>query len=474
MEPALAAAALRRALPGLVHPITVADASVASGLALRDAEAGLNWLTSEYRGHLRVTEDGDLVRVFPHGFTKPWQTEEALARAARRAGRALLGAARLLVRAWLLVVMVSYALVFLALILGATVARQGGSSDRDDSPAVGLAGALFRMIADALFWTFHPFSPLYVGRGAGPAGARTERRRGDAFYEKVNRYVFGPRAAKEDPGEARARLLREIRARRGRIALGDVMRVTGLPRDQADPMMARLMLDYDGSVDVGDAGGVVYRFEALRRSAMEGPTLRERPAWERLPALPPLTGNSAGVNLLVTALNGFNLLASAWAIHNHLTLSNLALLFGPERPPSLPDAGVPIVLGVVPLVFSTLLFVLPVLRALYRGRQERRAADERARLGVLREAVTGAAKREPVPDERLRAVVRVATGEEPTSKDITRRVVALGGDVETGPDGEVRYRFADLEADEAAAAEERAHAPEEEARIGRVVFASDR
>lgn len=477
MEPPAAAEVLRRTLTDPKRPITVADASVASGLALRDADAGLTWLTREYRGHLRVTEDGDLVHLFPHGFEKPWETKEAFARAFEAVGRALVGAGRFVVRAWLLVVMISYALLFLALILGATFAKQG-SSDRDDSPGLNLVGALFRMIADALFWTFHPFSPLYVQPGwsgsRAPAARAGQSGEKVAFYEKVNRFVFGPTTTKTDPQVTRARLLQEIRAQRGRIALADVMRVTGLPRDEADPLMAGLMLDHDGTVDVSEGGGIVYRFEALRRSASAEPTRRPPPAWERLPTLPPLTGNAAGSNVAIVLLNGFNLLASLWAIDANLTLSNLSLLFDRHRPPMLPADGTPIVLGVIPLIFSTVLFVLPIVRALYRTREQKRLADERARLTVLREVVTHASKGEPVADERLRAAVRVATGEEPSSKEITRKVVDLGGDVDVGPEGEVRYRFAELEADQEAVEEERARAPEEEARLGTIVFASDR
>src|SRR5688572_26450561 len=110
MDPAAAAEVLVRTVERPeARPITVADAAVASGLALRDAEAGLTWLTSEYRGHLRVTEDGDLVHLFPNGFTKPWEKERVLA----AIGRALAGAGRFIVRAWLLVVMIGYALLFI-------------------------------------------------------------------------------------------------------------------------------------------------------------------------------------------------------------------------------------------------------------------------------------------------------------------------------------------------------------------------
>jgi hypothetical protein len=479
-QPAAAAEVLRRTLTDPKRPITVADASVASGLPLRDAEAGLTWLTSEYRGHLRVTEDGDLIHLFPNGFTKPWETQEWFSRILSNVGRAMAGAGRFIVRAWLLIVMATYALVFVALIIGATLARQG-SSDRDDSPGLNVVGGLFRMLADALFWTFHPFSPLYIQPGW--TGSHHAHRRAEldgegagekvAFYEKVNRFVFGPRIAKEDPHAARARVLQEIRAQRGRIALGDVMRVTGLPRDQADPLMARLMLDHDGTVDVSEGGGIVYTFEALRRSASNESPTRPRAAWERLPVLPPLTGNTGAANVMIAMLNGLNLLASVWAIKNNLTLANVALLFDRRRPPVLPDDGIPLLLGVIPFVFSLVLFALPLLRTVYRTRQQKRLDEERARLAVLREVVTSAPRKEPIADETLRTLVRVATGEEPTSQDITKRVVALGGDVDVGPDGEVRYRFADLEVDAEAVAEERERASEREARIGKIVFASD-
>jgi hypothetical protein len=477
MEPAAAAEVLRRALKDPTRPMTVADASVASGLAMRDAEAGLQWLTSEYRGHLRVTEDGDLVHVFPNGFTKPWETREWAERVAAAIGRGLLGAGRFIVRAWLLTVMIAYALVFVALMVGLAFARQGGSSDRDDRhPGTWVIGGLFRMIADAFFWTFHPFSPFYVDTSYAPQRRHAEEEQEKIpFYEKVNRFVFGPHLKPEDPNATRAKILTEIRAQKGRIGLGDVMRITGLPRDRADPLMARLMLDYEGSVEVGEQGGIVYRFEAIRRTAEEAPREpRPAPAWGKRASLPPLTGNGLGANVAIALLNGFNLLASGWAIANGLTLSNLAALFSKTPPAVLPDPGVPIVLGVVPFIFSVAIFVMPALRALARLAAEKRVRKENARLAVLREVLSRSTKKEPVPDEVLREAWREAAGDEPTSKDITARVVELGGDVDTGPEGQVRYRFADLEAESEALEEERARASEEEARLGKVIFASDR
>src|SRR5262249_29483507 len=143
------------------------------------------------------------------------------------------------------------------------------------------------------------------------------------FYEKVNRFVFGPTERPEDPLAMDRRVVGAIRSSKGRIGLADVMRVTGLPRSQVDAMMARLMLDYEGTVEVPDDGGIYYVSPAPRRPADEIGEAAQNPAWDRPKKLPPLTGNSGAANFGIGALNLFNLLASLWAIGNHFTLSNV-------------------------------------------------------------------------------------------------------------------------------------------------------
>ena len=104
-------------------------------------------------------------------------------------------------------------------------------------------------------------------------------------------------------------MLAAIRAGKGRIGLADVMRVTGLPREKADPMMARLMLDYEGDVDVSEEGGIVYRFAAIRedgdgraRSASRRPRGRARSRCRRSRATRPArTSPSSALNALQPA-----------------------------------------------------------------------------------------------------------------------------------------------------------------------------
>jgi hypothetical protein len=483
MDPGKAGEAIRARVDPKA-PLTVADAAAQTGLALRDAESGLKWLSTEYRGQLRVTGDGQLVHLFPQGFTKPWEGRDARRRLFQRLGHGLMGVLRFVVRAWVAIVLVGYAALFVGLILAMTFARQGNDSRRSgDLPGGALAYAFFRVLGDALFWTFHPWSPFSVYSAGGWQGGYGQRYAPSRaagprvpFYERVNRLFFGPAVPPEDPRETPRRVLAAIRAGKGRIGLADVMRVTGLPREQADPMMARLMLDYEGDVGVSEDGGIFYSFPAIRKTASEGPDANVPPppaAWETEPKpLPPLTGNTAGANLAILALNGFNLLMGFWAIGNGLTLERVVHLFD-RVPPPVVDPSLPIALGVVPLIFSALLFVVPVGRAIARPFRSRHVTEERGRLAVLRAVLERIRGKQPVTDRVVADAWRGATGQGAPPKRLDRELVALGGDVDITEGGETRWRFADLETEATAVAAEREAAAEEEARLGDVVFASD-
>jgi hypothetical protein len=185
-----------------------------------------------------------------------------------------------------------------------------------------------------------------------------------------------------------------------------------------------------------------------------------------------------GTNLLVGLLNAFNLAMGLYALDGNLTLARVVHIFQSDPrhgvPIPMPYDGVPIVLGVIPLVFSAALFLLPLGRALLQPLRTKKVAHENGRLGALREilARVGAGRR---PTEAaLKQAWTKAAGTEPSSQELTRVVVDLGGDVDIQENGEVRYRFVDLETEAAALEAERAAAEENEARVGRTVFGSDR
>jgi len=234
------------------------------------------------------------------------------------------------------------------------------------------------------------------------------------------------------------------------------------------------MLDYDGDVFVSEEGGIVYRFEKMRRTAASRPEPEPEPppAWTKARELPPLTGNSVGANVGIAALNAFNLLMGWWSIDNDMTVERAMHLFD-RVPYHVVGTGTPVALGLVPLVFSALLFLLPVGRAVARPFQARAQAEERGRLAVLREVIERLRADEPVTDAAVAEAWRRATGQAPAGKRVDVELVALGGSVAIEESGATRWRFPDLETEAAAVEAEREAAPESEAKLGKVVFATD-
>ena len=122
--------------------------------------------------------------------------------------------------------------------------------------------------------------------------------------------------------------------------------------------MSRLLLDYDGEVEVSEEGGSSTASRRCgRRWTRRPPSGRSR-SGPASSSLVPLTGNELGTNLIIAGLNGFNLLMSWYALSNDLTFEKISWLIQmpqlqrPARPlPPLPP-GTAVALGVVPLVFS--------------------------------------------------------------------------------------------------------------------------
>lgn len=450
--------------------LTIADAATAAGLPLREAEAGLHLLVSRYRGTLSATEKGELLFHFPYGLSLPFTKQPWLHRAIDKIKRTVLGVGKFVVRAWISIAMITYALVFLAVgIAIATRDERGGA----------LVGAVLRVMFEALWWTFHPFSPFAAVNVWDNRSWSQPRQKKAPFYERVNRFVFGPEEKKPDAREMEKRILMQMRAQKGRVGIGDVMRVTGLPREEADPLMARLMLDYQGEVKVTDDGAIFYEFPDVRRTASDGHMVAPPPVWREQVKAQPITGNDGGSNWTISLLNGFNLAMSLVAMKTNLTFDRLLHIIEhwksivPVAP--LPYDGTPLIFGLVPFVFSALIFAMPVYRWATDAAKKRKVAEENGRRAVLKAVLDATSKGEGVTEGKLKGAWQEATGAEPDLSTLRRQVVELGGDIdlkEVEDTGRAPYRFRDLEAEMKALEQERASAPDEEKQVGAVVFAA--
>ena len=101
------------------------------------------------------------------------------------------------------------------------------------------------------------------------------------------------------------------------------------------------------------------------------PPLPPKPAWQRLEYPVEVTGNDAKSNALVAGINGFNLLAAVtapWFIFPRLGIGGIAAYVG---------------LVIVPVVYSTMFFAIPGLRALGVRRENRKREQRNVRRVLL-------------------------------------------------------------------------------------------
>jgi len=468
---------LKTAISAETRPMTLADASTKSGCSLHDTKEGLNYLIAEYRGNLAATSEGELLYSFPTGFSKPWQTQERLELFWQKTKKATLGVLKFVVRAWISVVMVAYVVIFALILLALTFSK---SSDRDDGPSISgslMMHALMRLILDSLFWTFHPFSPFRLNDHDDYNYGRKSQKM--PFYERVNRFFFGPEQKALDRQDLSRLALQEIRAQRGRIGILDVMRVTGLSKDEADPFMAELMLNYEGDVQVSEEGGIYYEFAHLRKSSLNEVVRPVQAIWHRREVLPEFTGNTASSNALIFCLNGFNLLMSSVAITNEWTVEKFRYIFtiaSQNIPPELlapPPAGSSLLLGWIPFIFSLSLFLIPLGRALTRGSQKRQIEYKNGRRGLLR-TILSKLRPSGIKEEELEKGWADQAQATPHEKELTREIIRLGGELELNENDAPVYRFKALEAEAKALAAARQQASSTEVQVGDVVFSSAR
>jgi hypothetical protein len=462
-----AARVLERSLTGFSGALTAADAAARSGLPTREAEAGLAALSATHGGHLAVTSKGELIYEFPRGLVRS-DRPGLLRRIGRSLARVAYGALRFVVRAWLSVVLIGYALVFAAVLLAVAAKSEDGIGD--------VLALLLQVLAESLYWTFHPFGVVSFERAPGWVRGRGRRAAAKIpFYERVNRFVFGPPPPAIDPrGALRAAVL-EIRRQRGRVVPADVMRVTGAGREEAERLLLELVAEHEGEITVSEAGAILYEFPQLRVTAGAG-TPRAPAVWERLAEVPALTGNSVAFNVLFSAINGFNLTMSGVALAQGLTIARLAEVIARigvvDAPPLPPPDGVPLALGLVPLLFSAGLFALPLVRALGRRATKARVAHDnlvRRLLAVLLAGPEAGQFRFAAP--ALASALALPAGR-PSDADVERAVRRLGGAVDIGDDGALVYTFDEMAREHAAVRAARALASPDEASPGAILLSS--
>lgn len=348
---------------------TVGDLAAESGMAADDVRVGLKALLESHRGHLAVSDSGELLyefdpRLIERG-TEPWLA---------RAKRAITRAVKAGFKAWIVVMLVVYFVVFVVLVIAALVAGQRGN-DRGGGWGGGRGGGHRGVHFPNLWFWYWIWGPRWrIGRPY--YGHRWERTldRDDRvpFYKKVFAFVFGPDRPLPTRRQLDRSLLRLIRTRAGVLTTAELVEHTGSTFPEADEEMARLLGSYDGEAAVSPKGELVYVFPGVMATVHGTSGIRApNPAWLRLEPPLPLTGNTTAADALITGMNGFTLVSAAtapWFIFPRLGIGGPAAFFA---------------LVLVPVVFSVLFFSVPLVRMAAVARENRRRFQRNVRKVVL-------------------------------------------------------------------------------------------
>ena len=418
-------AALRR----LRGRATLGDVVSATGMPDHEAETSLKSLLETHRGHLEVADSGDLLYQFDPKLIERdrepfWTRFRRAAWSGFKVGFKVLTA----------VMLVVYFVVFVVAILALMAANR-------DNRGFGGRGGFSLGDFFILHW-------LLGGRGWDRRGLyygdayakRLPKEARPPFYKKVFAFIFGPEEPKPTQLQKDRTVVQLIQARKGVLTSSELIEHTGLSVGDAHEEMGRLTGAYGGDPRVSDAGEVVYAFPELMKSAHGKVRASEpKPAWMRLEYPKKLTGNSAGSNFGIGAMNGFNLTAATMlGVLPGLTAASQGL------PPL--DPLIYYGLGIVPLTFSSSFFTIPIIRSFGLGGENRarmRRNVRRLLLGLVYARSVGTLRWIPVGDA-IRHVTSALKDQQVPPKTILKELERLAAefDAEVEADDEgFRYRF---------------------------------
>jgi len=283
--------------------------------------------------------------------------------------------------------------------VAASAAGRGGRDDRRGGGGGGFGGMylgmqLLDLILRMWFWS----SIL------GMNERQRRPREGRAFYKSVFGFVFG----EGDPNQGwaereRKHVISYIQGHKGVITLEELMGMTGRESDEANALMNRLLLEYEGEPGVTDNGTLIYTFPELMRTsrgAQELGTIQLQSGPARRPV--PFSANKKRTNGWIIFFNSFNLLFGAYFLGISLTqgaaalaktgpflysfTGNLLLNTGID-----PTGFLEIGLGIVPVLFSIVFFLVPLFRRIRLSRQNEAIRREAVRKEILGQIISSPA-----------------------------------------------------------------------------------
>jgi hypothetical protein len=371
---------------------TVADLVASTGLPEHQVATEIKAVSDEYGARLKVTESGEILYSFPDGMRSRYRGfSHSLKRFLKGAKEAVKKVAALLFKAWIAVMLVGYFVLFLALLVLAFVASAAGSGkDSKSSRSRSSGGGVFVGRIFELFLRIWIYGEMFKDKDKIDRSNRKKR----PMHTTVFSFVFGDGDPNPDwEAVERRAVLAYLRGNRGTIALEEFMAITGLSPRDAESKINRYMLEFSGSPEVSDGGVIYYSFPNVMaigdRDAARWTGYPSRRRWA-------FSSNEGKTNVALAAVNGFNLVMGsyfAWAataFGAYLPQRGIGLVYGfvgmllGELGVRDPSVAIAVALGAVPLAFSLLFWLVPLVRSFTQRSLNRRIDEANGRAAAYR------------------------------------------------------------------------------------------
>jgi hypothetical protein len=395
---------------------TVADIAALTGLPLHQINAELPALSDEYGARLKVTEKGELLYSFPKGMKSRYKGFGPSAkRFLKTLGKAAAQVSKFAFKAWILVMLGGYFVVFLALALFAllaSVAVQFGGSGRSDSRSSSRGGGLGGLwlttrLFDSLIriWFYSELFKPPQDR-FGRSRVKPQRR---PLHKAVFSHVFGDGDPNADWKEVEKKsVIAFLQTHKGIISMAEFMAITGLEPDEAEIAINKYLLEFEGSPEVSPEGSIYFTFPSLL--SRMGSTPEFIGSSVKLKRLHRFSSNSPKADRTFRLINGVNIVFGGYFLYHVFSLGGAFYISTPKGLAL--RGGLPIVysatgyllqslgamnplsiilwgLGVVPLVFSAFFFAVPILRAIKQNADNEKIKVENLRRIVYRNILSG-------------------------------------------------------------------------------------
>ncbi|XP_010683731.2 uncharacterized protein At5g03900, chloroplastic [Beta vulgaris subsp. vulgaris] len=241
--------------------VTIGDVSSKGGLDLNEAQKALQALATDTDGFLEVSDEGDVLYVFPKDYRSRLVGKSFRMKIEPWAEKAKSAAEYLIRVSFGTTLVASIVLVFTAILVAASSGSDDDSRKRRGGRSFGSNFNFFINPVD-LFW--------YWDRDYYRRTRRRGENEGMNFIESVFSFVFGDGDPNQGIEEERWKLIGQYIVSNGGVITAEELAPyldVQTEEESDESYILPVLLRFDGQPEVDEEGNILYRFPSLQRTA---------------------------------------------------------------------------------------------------------------------------------------------------------------------------------------------------------------